>query len=319
LCKTHKKQGEVEHRNVHAAPSYCFAGLGKWLEFVLQTELNKFRHLVMSTNDFVERVQSIHMDEMSFMARIDAKHFYMSGTIHQLIESSVQIIPDPKTKEFAIRVAFFLLHNQFIQSSHCPHRIWRVVRGSGQGLGHSGAIADAAFFICVERRWTLSSRVCDAFGILSYLRFKDDIWIAGNKPLGYGKYMAGMHKRVHGFFKLETVELSCHRVDMLACTVVREGNRCHTVPRNKGFLGPPLSAESAHPWHVHKAWPSATLKTQLLLCSKESEKVLHKQQYIERFVQHHSPPWLIATLHDVAIGVHRAVKRQVEKKQSGVL
>jgi hypothetical protein len=102
---------------------------------------------------------------------------------------------------------------------------------------------------------------------------------------------------------------------MLACTVVREGNRCHTVPRNKGFLGPPLSAESAHPWHVHKAWPSATLKTQLLLCSKESEKVLHKQQYIERFVQHHSPPWLIATLHDVAIGSHRAVKRQVEKTE----
>ena len=61
----------------------------------------------MSTNDFVERVQSIHMDEMSFMARIDAKHFYMSGTIHQLIESSVQVIPDPKTREFAIRVAFF--------------------------------------------------------------------------------------------------------------------------------------------------------------------------------------------------------------------
>jgi hypothetical protein len=30
-------------------------------------------------------------------------------------------------------------------------------------------------------------------------------------------------------------------------------------------LGPPLSAESAHPWHVHKAWPSTTLATQLLL------------------------------------------------------
>ena len=118
---------------------------------------------------------------------------------------------------------------------------------------------------------------------------------------------------------METVELSCHRVDMLACTVLREGKVCHTVPRNKGFLGPPLSTDSGHPWHVHKAWPAATLKTQMMLCSKDSDKVLHKKQYIERFVQHHSPPWLIANLHDVTVKPRRDEGKHAEKAEWCIL
>ena len=52
----------------------------------------------------------------------------------------------------------WLCRNQFVQSEFLPDLTYRVTRGSGMGLRHSGEVSDAGFWIGAER-WLLTTSV----------------------------------------------------------------------------------------------------------------------------------------------------------------
>ena len=55
--KSHKPQGKVLHRNIHAASKYAFAGLSCWLNATISKELEiKAPWILPSREVFVERV-----------------------------------------------------------------------------------------------------------------------------------------------------------------------------------------------------------------------------------------------------------------------
>ena len=61
----------------------------------------------------------------------------------------------------------FLVHHQYLHSRQLPHRLWRVTRGSGMGLKHSGALTDLAFYSKVER-WMCHPEMMAAHHVAFY-------------------------------------------------------------------------------------------------------------------------------------------------------
>ena len=147
--KSHKEAGKVEARNVHASPSYAFLGLATWVMHILETELRKFNPLLLGTDDFVDRVKNMVIAPNTVLYRADLKHFFRSGSPVDLTKAC-DVLPDGPRKLLLQRVVLWLLSHQYVTSPHHPGRLWEVVVGSGMGLKHSSAVADAALLILGE-------------------------------------------------------------------------------------------------------------------------------------------------------------------------
>ena len=70
-------------------------------------------------------------------------------------------------------VLSFLLDNQYLQSGFLPGAFFRIVVGTGQGLGHSASVANCAFLGSVEVNGPGLARSAtqQSLGILSYIRY----------------------------------------------------------------------------------------------------------------------------------------------------
>ena len=58
-CKTHKNDGNVSHRNIHACPAYALSGIAQYLSVYLAAELRNFPHVVNSTNSLSIKKRSL--------------------------------------------------------------------------------------------------------------------------------------------------------------------------------------------------------------------------------------------------------------------
>ena len=69
-------------------------------------------------------------------------------------------------------------------------------------------------------------------------------------------------------------------LDMMVC---REGPKLKTMPYLKDpGLAKRLSAQSAHPWSVHVAWPAMMMKTSMKLASSAGDAEMYRVELIER-------------------------------------
>ena len=71
----------------------------------------------------------------------------------------------------------FVLDTQCVTSGG---RTARVVCGSGMGEESSGAISDYSFFCRCEREFLLKPDVRAKYGIVAYVRYRDDLVIITN-------------------------------------------------------------------------------------------------------------------------------------------
>lgn len=53
----------------------------------------------------------------------------------------------------------FLLHEQYVKTKSLPGRAWKAVQGTGQGLKHSGDVADISLYNLSERYWLTDATV----------------------------------------------------------------------------------------------------------------------------------------------------------------
>ena len=145
---------------------------------ILETELRKFNHLLLGTDDFVDRVKNMVITPNTVLYRADLKHFCMSGSPVDLTKAC-DALPDGPRKLILQRVELWLLFHQCVMSPHHFGRLWEVVVGSGMGLKHSSAVADAALLILGEVGFALKPSVCDAHQVSNYCRLRDDIFFTG--------------------------------------------------------------------------------------------------------------------------------------------
>ncbi len=172
--KTHKGNGFIEHRNIHAAANPKFRGLSFWVSAVLDDELKQLPHLLMSSERLVSLLPSVTIEPGDKLVRIDLKHFFMSGDVSSLSDGASAIVEN-REKKLLVKAVLDLTFEQFIQPKYLPNRLWRA-KGSGMGLVHSSAVCDACLYTLAERPWACREELLREFGVKMFVRFRDDVF-----------------------------------------------------------------------------------------------------------------------------------------------
>ena len=185
LCKTTKSPGEVTFMCVHSGVLNMWTGLSAWLAHHLRVNIEmKLLHLLRDTEEFVHDLRHLHWQDGMRMVKIDIKEFYMPGKRGFLSHACSELFCD-ETEDFqqlVAKAADWLCRNQYVQSEFLPDLTYRVTRGSGMALLHSGEVSDAGFWIAAER-WLLNTSVRQWCSLMNWRRFRDDIFaITSNFP-----------------------------------------------------------------------------------------------------------------------------------------
>ena len=181
-CKTHKPPTQVAFRNIHASVQFCLVGLSRWTMIQLRGALNRegASHLIRNTAQFVSEVERVPADDGHHFVRCDISDFYMSGHWEELIPDILGASFTGRRRQILFDTLRLLLCEQIVVSQFFLGARWRVVSGTGQGLPHSGDMADIAMWHCAEQGWGVCPEIMLRFQIVKYWRFKDDILFIAN-------------------------------------------------------------------------------------------------------------------------------------------
>ena len=268
LCKTHKPHGQVTHRAVHSSPAYLLMGLSKWFSVMCADRLASLSvpHLVRSSRDAVTRLLATPCPPggLHFVC-LDVKDFYLVGSPDQLTDAVLSGWWS-SSLESCLRA---LLTYQYVDSQWLEDRseVFQVMEGFGQGLPHSSECADLAFYNIVEKGILSSARM---FGILNYVRFRDDVIVAVANSQRMTGCLAFFKRYIPlGRWWKITADRVGSSVPYLDFRISYSCGRIRTVPYEKptsaGAL--PLCGSSAHHPSVHASWPRATLLNKFSVAS----------------------------------------------------
>lgn len=311
--KTHKPPGDVRLRNVHGLSRYAFGGLGRYVHLKLEVLMKKHcPHLMRSTAEWVQAVKNLKLTKDTWMVRVDLKDFFMSGDA-QTLAKNCALCMELEYGQNAARLiedsVLQLCEYQYVSSSEVSGRLWRVTRGSGMGLPHSGAVSDATLWWLGERQWATNKHIQAAHSVDGWWRFRDDIFILGRDMTKMRSFLNGFRERIMSVYKMEVEAASRSCVDFLAVEVRIKNGRLVTLPREKPS-GAPLSNTSAHPPGVAR-WPIHVLRARLALCNDSQDHTMVKAKFIRRFTDSFASGKLIDTLKATRLG-SPALPKEVE-------
>ena len=275
LIKSHKVP--VGLRNLHCASFSAFESLSSWVVMILDESLRQKRHLLTSSIDFVNRIRGAELGAEKTMIRVDVKHFFMSGTAQQLADFASRIVGNLQLRGLVYAAIHWLCSSQYIE---WQSTVKRVIVGSGMGLKHSSAVADAAWFSLADKM-LLQPGLARRFGFEHFCRFRDDVFLIANKG-GVELWLNWLRRRVGCIFDFEVVEMSVHQVNMLAVQVYVNNGKIHTRPAEKP-LAAPLDPQSAHNQCVHSAWPRTVMRGLADLCTNQRDVDKALKRFIRRF------------------------------------
>ena len=152
--KTHKGQGEVSLRGIHASTSYSFGGLGSWLAYRIDQFLRSLPHLLFSVFDVSKHLEAIRIEEGAALVKVDIKDFFVSGNHEELVRDStdaVRALLQTDNVQLFTEVVRLLLATQFVESKQAGVKK-QVVEGSGMGLPQSSALMDLVFYWLAEHK-----------------------------------------------------------------------------------------------------------------------------------------------------------------------
>ena len=156
-----------------------WTGLSAWMTHHLRVKIEmKLPHLLRDTKDFVDDLRHLHwQDGMRMVKNRHQRVFTCQGnqvSCHTLARSS-SVMKIMDVQQLVAKAVDWLCRNQYVQSEFLPDVTYRVARGSGMGLLHSGEVSDAGFWIAAER-WLLTTSVRQWCSITYWRKFRDDIF-----------------------------------------------------------------------------------------------------------------------------------------------
>ena len=233
----------------------------------------------------------------------------MSGRPLELSKLCSSLFSDDRELQTLVyNSVFFLLESQFIVDPEGGlDTIYQVICGSGMGLSHSGAVAEAALLGGMEEKLLAVQK--DHL-IDLYVRFKDDILIVFQDKSLLKDFFHIMQKG-HPF-KIECEEISTQKIQYLD-VCIRKGNTQFSIsPETKPskLNTPMLSRHSAHHPNIHTAWPGGHLRQRLSLCSSRELQMEDASEFLRRAEQQNLCAAAIQSLRDL--------KKQVEYAGAGV-
>ena len=174
--KSHKPDGEVGVRNIHASSMNKREGLSRWVSRGLQGPLTGHTWFLTSSAQLVADMKTVTAEDSDYFVKLNVWDFYMTGTPSELKDSIKVLFPPGPRCRLLCEAVEYLLSSEYIVSNLVPGRVSRIVRGSGMGHRHSGCIADCSFFALGEREFAARSQVLQSFGIKRYYRYRDDVF-----------------------------------------------------------------------------------------------------------------------------------------------
>ena len=246
-------------RCVHSGVSNTWTGLSAWLAHHLRVKIEmKLPHVLRDTKEFVDDLRHLHWQGGMRMVKIDIKEFYMSGKPGFLSHACSELFCN-ETEDFQ-QLVIGSAEINLCKSELLPDLTYRVTRGSGMGLLHSGEVSDAGFWIAAER-WLLTTSVRQWCSITYWRRLRDDIFaITSNFPRFKHVFKWLRSRAALEGYKLLTEDVSQNKITFLAVDVVVVNGSFVTKPRER-IVAPFLSEHSAHPRHVHISWPCSVAKS----------------------------------------------------------
>ena len=150
--ESHKLASEESFINVHASVGYPLAGVAQWLFKELRRRLGECNHLWKNSKQFVESLKGLGLHASNYRINFDIQDNYMSGNKDDLIADALETFEGDESRLMKEGL-YLLLGEQWIMSNEFPDQIWKVCKGSGMGLLHSGDVADLAYYNRAQRGW----------------------------------------------------------------------------------------------------------------------------------------------------------------------
>ena len=169
-----------------------------------------------------------------------------------------------------------------------PNRLFRVLRGSGQGLGHSGDIADIALANIVEIPWACLPEIQHKYRIKLFRRYRDDMLIIGeNKDLAVE--FVEEYKGRSKYFLVDIEEAAESELRVLDLNIIKtKGSYLVGVGFKSNFHSTaPLEPSSGHVPSVHISWPKARIRDIHKLSSNEELAMEAIKKFLSRFKSHY--------------------------------
>lgn len=312
-CKTHKPS--IKFRNIHACTAWKFGSLSQVLARLINERIFAHEHLLKDSLSLVPKLRELKASGSRItFAQFDVEEFFMSGAPHVLASLNSQLFPPGKLREAVFRGVYFLLDNQFCVHHLYPERIFKVVVGSGMGLPHSGAVADAALYMLIEQ--DIQSMLKN-HGLLTYHRLKDDILVSFSRDTEKVDISKFGRELISGAapFKIKCESVG-RQVEFLELDIRAKGVSLNFRPRIKvtALNVPRLQESSAHPGHVHSSWPVCLLSRRMELCSCLDLAKITKETFLHGFARSHPHPRILDRLRKVEPKLY--VPRESSGKES---
>ena len=240
-------------------------------------------HLVKDSIDLVKFLEQHPMPATAKFYKCDVDEFYMSGEHTSLKEDCSEVV--------SAHALEFLLTSQYVKSGR---RLAQVIKGSGMGEESSGAISDYSLFCRSERNFLLTDEVRRKYGIIAYVRYRDDFVIItnGTEHVIMQEFFHRLRERTAPFlFKVESI--SSRDFVMLDLhffkgqRFFRTGLLDIEMHFKKSAQGVPLSDRSCHPGSIHRLWPLARFSCFNKRCSSNMSAIEAKLIFIEKLARHH--------------------------------
>ena len=319
-CKTHKPQGGISHRGIHCTPKHNLVGLGLWVSACLRARLSTepYSQIIADSRQFKKEIEKLTPTKTARFAKVDIKDYFMSGAMTELVEDTLRAEGNGPVKEALARSLEVLLDNQYVVNRLLPQRTWKVVRGSGTGLVHSGETCDLALANLAEVGWLANSEVRKKFGILGFWRFRDDSLVIFDN-IELFKECIWEYKRRAKYFEIVVEEINSEVIGFLDLTIKKGKNKYEVYPKFKeeSLKAHPLCISSAHTPGVHRSWAAAQIKRFSQLASNESIAKEAKSRFIQRFINHFAPEALIDHLRSIDPWRH-SVRPHLKEGESGI-
>lgn len=224
-----------------------------FLNFLFAQVCSRFSHLIQDTRQFLEQLKHVDCSDSDIFVKLDVKDYFLTGDAHFLACVAASFFSGSEA-QFVKCSTFFLLTHQFVECGLLgTQQLYRVSKGSGMGLAHSGALSDLVLAHCAER--FLSSQV---HAPKCFFRFRDDVvCIFQNRESM--KAFVGQYKHECKPYRIMVEDISCVAVDFLEVSVSKDPASGSFVvyPRIKPTsLGTfMLSNSSMHNKHTLNSWP----------------------------------------------------------------
>ena len=141
-----------------------FDGKSMWLIDAIRPILESLPHLISDSRAVKNDLVNNEATRWQGFTTLDIKDFDLNGK-PEILANAAGTLLEGKIQDLVVNAIWYILNNQYVASPHLRPAIFKITRGSGIGVRHSGDLADIALHSLVEKP-LLEQHVMQESGIL---------------------------------------------------------------------------------------------------------------------------------------------------------